>query len=85
MFVLYEDPNPIEVGAVDAGVAGNVVNTIFTGYMQRFTKIKTVGLCHSVQVCSEQLLKDLGIYGRILYDPTSSKVDYECPLYIAAK
>ena len=25
---------------------------ILTGYMQRYTKIKTVGLCHSVQVCS---------------------------------
>lgn len=63
--MLYEDPNPIEVGAVDAGVAGNVVNTILTGYMQRFTKIKTVGLCHSVQVCSERLLKDLGIEDRL--------------------
>lgn len=32
---------------------------ILTGYMQRYTKIKTVGLCHSVQVCTENLLKDL--------------------------
>lgn len=32
---------------------------ILTGYMQRYTKIRTVGLCHSVQVCSEGLLKDL--------------------------
>ena len=31
--------------------------SILTGYMQRFTNIKTVGLCHSVQVCSENLLK----------------------------
>lgn len=34
---------------------------ILTGYMQRYTKIKTIGLCHSVQVCSERLLKDLGM------------------------
>ena len=32
---------------------------MLTGYMQRYTKIRTVGLCHSVQVCSENLLKDL--------------------------
>ena len=31
------------------------------GYMQRYTKVKTVGLCHSVQVCVPCLLKDLGI------------------------
>ena len=30
-----------------------------TGVMQRYTKIKTVGLCHSVQVCAPDLLKDL--------------------------
>lgn len=34
---------------------------ILTGYMQRYTNIRTVGLCHSVQVCSEHLLKDLGM------------------------
>jgi alpha-galactosidase len=38
---------------------------ILTGYMQRFTKIQTVGLCHSVQVCSEGLLRDLGMGDRI--------------------
>lgn len=32
-----------------------------TGYMQRFTNIKTVGLCHSVQVCANVLLKTLGM------------------------
>lgn len=30
-----------------------------TGYMLRATNIKTVGLCHSVQVCAKDLLKDL--------------------------
>lgn len=34
---------------------------MLTGYMQRYTRIKTVGLCHSVQVCSETLLKGLGL------------------------
>jgi alpha-galactosidase len=35
--------------------------SILTGFMQRYTKVKTVGLCHSVQVCSEDLLKALEI------------------------
>ncbi len=34
---------------------------ILSGYMQRYTKIKTVGLCHSVQVCARGLLDELGI------------------------
>ena len=34
---------------------------ILSGYMQRYTGVKTVGLCHSVQVCSENLLKKLGM------------------------
>ena len=38
---------------------------ILSGYMQRYTPVKTVGLCHSVQVCSESLLKDLGMEDRL--------------------
>lgn len=34
---------------------------ILSGYMQRYTGVKTVGLCHSVQVCSSHLLKSLDI------------------------
>ena len=34
---------------------------MLSGFMQRFTGVKTVGLCHSVQVCSRNLLKDLEI------------------------
>ena len=34
---------------------------IITGYMQRYTKVKTVGLCHSVQVCVPYLLEKLGM------------------------
>ena len=32
---------------------------ILSGYMQRYTKVKTVGLCHSVQVCAPTLLNIL--------------------------
>jgi alpha-galactosidase len=38
---------------------------ILSGYMQRYTKIKTVGLCHSVQVCSEGILKTLGMEDKL--------------------
>lgn len=34
---------------------------MLTGFMLRYTGVKTVGLCHSVQVCSRGLLHDLGI------------------------
>lgn len=34
---------------------------MLTGYMHHYTKINTIGLCHSVQVCSETLLKELGM------------------------
>ncbi len=39
--------------------------SILSGYMQRYTKVKTVGLCHSVQVCSEHLLKALGMEDKV--------------------
>lgn len=32
---------------------------ILTGYMQRYTNVKTIGLCHSVQVCTSGLLETL--------------------------
>ena len=38
---------------------------MLSGYMQRYTGIETVGLCHSVQVCSETLLKELGMEDRL--------------------
>lgn len=34
---------------------------MISGYMQRYTNVKTVGLCHSVQVCSKDLLEQLDI------------------------
>lgn len=38
---------------------------MLTGYMQRYSKIQTVGLCHSVQVCSENLLKNLDMTDKL--------------------
>ncbi len=38
---------------------------MLTGYMLRYTKIKTVGLCHSVQGCSRDLLKSLGMEDKV--------------------
>lgn len=34
---------------------------VLTGVMNRFTAIKTVGLCHSVQSCTSELFKSLGM------------------------
>ena len=34
---------------------------MLTGYMQRYTDINTIGLCHSVQVCSNSILKRVGL------------------------
>ena len=38
---------------------------MLTGYMQRYTKVNTVGLCHSVQVCSKTLLEELGMEDKL--------------------
>ena len=38
---------------------------MLSGYMQRYTPIRTVGLCHSVQNCSEWLLKPLGMEDKL--------------------
>ena len=45
----------------------NYVNpmAMLTGYMQRYTGVKTVGLCHSVQGCSEWLLKKLNMEDKL--------------------
>ena len=41
----------------------NYVNpmAMITGYVQRYTNVPAVGLCHSVQCCSRDLLRALGI------------------------
>lgn len=38
---------------------------MLTGFMQRYTGVKTIGLCHSVQGCSENLLKSLGMEDKL--------------------
>ena len=38
---------------------------MITGYMQRYTNVKTVGLCHSVQVCAKDLLIGVGMEDKI--------------------
>ena len=38
---------------------------MLTGYMQKHTDVKTVGLCHSVQTCASDILSDLGMDDRI--------------------
>ncbi|MBE6885162.1 MAG: alpha-glucosidase/alpha-galactosidase [Ruminococcaceae bacterium] len=34
---------------------------MLSGYMQRYTDIKTIGLCHSVQFCTAGLLRPVGL------------------------
>ena len=38
---------------------------MLSGYMQRYTGIETLGLCHSVLVCSEDLLNQLGMSDKL--------------------
>ena len=38
---------------------------MLTGYISRYTGVKMVGLCHSVQVCSDMLLKSLGMEDKL--------------------
>ncbi len=45
---------------------------ILSGYMQRYTGVKTVGLCHSVQVCVRDLFKGLDMTDK--YEGHVSKI-----------
>jgi alpha-galactosidase len=38
---------------------------MLSGYIQRYYGVQTVGLCHSVQVCSQDLLKSLGMEDKL--------------------
>lgn len=38
---------------------------MLTGYIQRYTTIKIIGLCHSVQVCSKVLLEELDMTDKL--------------------
>ena len=57
----------------------NYVNpmAMLTGYMQRFTPIKTVGLCHSVQVCAPKLLEGLGMEYRDSYRTKIAGINHQ--------
>lgn len=60
--VMFDFAKDIEEVCPDAWFL-NYTNpmSMLTGAMLRYTGVKTVGLCHSVQVCSEHLLKGLGM------------------------
>lgn len=64
--VMREIADDMEAVCPDAWLL-NYTNpmAIVTGFMQRYTKVKTVGLCHSVQVCSDHLLRALGMEDRL--------------------
>ncbi len=66
IYVLKDIAKDIEEVAPNAWLL-NYTNpmAMLTGYMLRYTKVKTVGLCHSVQVCSESLLYNLDMYEKI--------------------
>jgi len=38
---------------------------MLSGYMQRYTGVNTIGLCHSVQVCAQSLLVPLGLEDKL--------------------
>lgn len=60
--VMFEMARDMEEVCPDALLLNytNPMATV-TGAMLRYTRVKTVGLCHSVQVCTEHLLKSLGM------------------------
>lgn len=64
--VMQEFANDIEEVCPDA-LFLNYTNPmgILSGYMQRYTGVRTIGLCHSVQVCSKDLLTKLGMEDKL--------------------
>lgn len=38
---------------------------MLSGYMQRYTGVNTIGLCHSVQACTERLFQALGMEDKL--------------------
>ncbi|MDR0406349.1 MAG: alpha-glucosidase/alpha-galactosidase [Clostridiales bacterium] len=67
--VMFDFARDIEEVCPDAWFL-NYTNpmAMLAGAMQRFTGVKTVGLCHSVQVCSKGLLDGLGMSTEGVYD-----------------
>ena len=64
--VLDEFAKDIEEVCPDA-LFMNYVNpmAMLTGYMQRCTNVNTIGLCHSVQVCSHSLFESLDMKDKL--------------------
>lgn len=64
--VLQDFANDMEEVCPDAWFL-NYTNpmAMLSGYMQRYTGVKTVGLCHSVQGCSKHLLTSLGMEDKL--------------------
>ena len=64
--VMQDFANDMEEVCPDAWLL-NYTNpmAMLAGYMQRYTGVKTVGLCHSVQVCSSHLLTQLGMEDKL--------------------
>ncbi len=64
--VLAEFANDMEEVCPNAWLL-NYTNpmAMLSGYMQRYTHVKTIGLCHSVQVCSQHLLENLGMQDKL--------------------
>ncbi|MCY7836799.1 alpha-glucosidase/alpha-galactosidase [Bacillus haynesii] len=60
--ILLDMAKDIESAAPDAWLL-NYTNPMasLTGALLRYTDVKTVGLCHSVQVCTKDLFKSLGM------------------------
>ena len=60
--VLFDFAKDMEAVCPDA-LFLNYTNpmAMLSGAMQRFTAVKTVGLCHSVQGCTEHLMRPLGM------------------------
>ncbi|MBQ2847240.1 MAG: alpha-glucosidase/alpha-galactosidase [Clostridia bacterium] len=64
--VLKDFANDMEEVCPDAWFL-NYTNpmSILSGYMQRYTNVKTIGLCHSVQSCTRDLLNHLGMEDKL--------------------
>ena len=64
--VLQDFANDMEEVCPDA-LFLNYTNpmAMLAGYMQRYTGVNTIGLCHSVQACSEQILRDVGMEDKL--------------------
>lgn len=65
--VMFDFARDMEEACPDAWLL-NYTNpmSILAGAMQRYTNVKTIGLCHSVQVCVSSLFKSLDME----YEPT---------------